>query len=259
VPDTAANAAAFGRPATHRGEQAAFPQVRLVGVAECGTHALLGAAMGPLARGETTLAREVLGVLGEGMVVLADRQFAAAWLWRQAAATGAQLVWRTKTNAVLPVLEALPDGSYLSQITAATDRRHGVRPTVVRVVEYTLGKDRGRQQQPGPYRLLTTILDPVQAPAAELAALYHQRWEFETALDELKTHQRGPGVVLRSRSPEGVAQEVWAMLGVHLAIRRLMHQAALDADVDPDRLSFVRSLRVVRRQVATTGQVAIPP
>jgi len=259
VPDTAANAAAFGRPATHRGEQAAFPQVRLVGVAECGTHALLGAAMGPLARGETTLAREVLGVLGEGMVVLADRQFAAAWLWRQAAATGAQLVWRTKTNAVLPVLEALPDGSYLSQITAATDRRHGVRPTVVRVVEYTLGKDRGRQQQPGPYRLLTTILDPVQAPAAELAALYHQRWEFETALDELKTHQRGPGVVLRSRSPQGVAQEVWAMLGVHLAIRRLMHQAALDADVDPDRLSFVRSLRVVRRQVATTGQVAIPP
>jgi hypothetical protein len=259
VPDTAANTAAFGRPATGRGEQTAFPQVRLVGVAECGTHALLGAAIGPLARGETTLAREVLGVLGEGMVVLADRQFAAAWLWRQAAATGAQLVWRTRSNAVLPVLEALPDGSYLSQITAATDRRHGVRPTVVRVVEYTLGKDRGRQQQPGPYRLLTTVLDPIQAPAAELAALYHQRWEFETALDELKTHQRGPGVVLRSRSPEGVAQEVWAMLGVHLAIRRLMHQAALDADVDPDRLSFVRSLRVVRRQVATTGQVAIPP
>src|SRR6266511_2766107 len=160
VPDTAAYTAAFGRPATGRGEQSAFPQVRLVGVAECGTQALLGAAIGPLARGETTLAREVLGVLGEGMLVLADRQFAAAWLWRQAAATGAQLVWRTRSNAVLPVLEALPDGSYLSQITAATDRRHGVRPTVVRVVEYTLGKDRGRQQQPGPYRLLTTVLDP---------------------------------------------------------------------------------------------------
>ena len=132
---------------------------------------------------------------------------------------------------------------------------------MVRVVEYRLGKDPGRLQQPGPYRLLTTILDPEQAPAAELAALYHKRWEFETALDELKTHQRGPKVVLRSRSPQGVEQEVWGMLLVHLAIRRLMHQAALDQDVDPDRLSFVRSLRIVRRQVTTTGQVsvAIPP
>jgi hypothetical protein len=160
---------------------------------------------------------------------------------------------------VLPVLELLPDGSYLSQISAATDRRHGVAPTVVRVVEYTLGKDPGRPAQPAPYRLLTTIGDPGQAPAADLAALYHQRWEFETTLDELKTHQRGPKVVLRSRSPEMVAQEVWGMLLVHHAIRRLMHQAALDHRVDPDRLSFVRSLRVVRRQVTTTGQAAIPP
>jgi hypothetical protein len=170
-------------------------------------------------------------------------------------------VWRTRTNAVLPVLEAFGDGSYRSQISAATDRRHGVPPTVVRVVEYRLGKDPGRPQQPAPYRLLTTIMDPTQAPAAELAGLYHQRWEFETALDELKTHQRGPKVVLRSRSPEGVEQEVWGMLLVHLAIRRLMHQAALDADIDPDRLSFVRSLRVVRRQVTATGQgsMALPP
>jgi len=129
---------------------------------------------------------------------------------------------------------------------------------VVRVVEYTLGKDPVRQQQPGPYRLLTTILDPDQAPAAELAALYHQRWEFETTLDELKTHQRGPGVVLRSRSPELVTQEVWGMLLVHHAIRVLMHQAALDGGVDPDRLSFVRSLRVIRRQT-TSGRAALSP
>jgi Transposase DDE domain len=174
------------------------------------------------------------------------------------AATGAALVWRTKTNAVLPVLQALPDGSYLSQIVAARDHRHRREPITVRVVEYTLGKDPGRPQRPAPYRLLTTILDPAQAPAAELAALYHQRWEFETALDELKTHQRGPGVVLRSRSPEGVEQEVWGMLLVHHAIRRLMHQAALDAELDPDRLSFIRSLRVVRRQL-TTGQAALSP
>jgi Insertion element 4 transposase N-terminal/Transposase DDE domain len=262
VADTPANDQAFGRPATHRGERAAFPQVRLVAVAECGTHAIIDAAMGPLANGETTLAAGLLGpdgALGEGTLLLADRQFVDATLWRRAAATGAQLLWRTRTNAVLAVLETFDDGSYLSQIAAATDRRHRVAPTMVRVVEYRLGKDPGRPAAPAPYRLLTTILDPRKAPAAELAALYHQRWEFETTLDELKTHQRGAKVVLRSRSPEMVAQEVWGMLLVHHAIRRLMHQAALDHQLDPDRLSFVRSLRVVRRQVTTTGQAALPP
>jgi hypothetical protein len=262
VADTPANHQAFGRPATHRGERTAFPQVRVVAVAECGTHAIVDAAMGPLAKGETTLAAGLLGpggALGEGTLLLADRQFVDANLWRQAATTGAQLLWRTRTNAVPAVLKTFDDGSYLSQIAAATDRRRGLAPTVVRVAEYTLGKDPGRHQQGAPYRLLTTILDPAKAPAAELAALYHQRWEFETTLDELKTHQRGPKVVLRSRSPEMVAQEVWGMLLVHHAIRRLMHQAALDHQLDPDRLSFVRSLRIVRRQVTTTGQAAIPP
>jgi hypothetical protein len=262
VADTPTNDHAFGRPKTHRGEQTAFPQVRLVAVAECGTHAIIDAAMGPLARGETTLAAGLLGddgALGPQVLLLADRQFVDATLWRQAADTGAQLLWRTRTNAVLPVLESFPDGSYLSQIRAATDRRQGIAPTLVRVVEYTLGKDPGRPAAPAPYRLLTTIPDPAKAPAPELAALYHQRWEFETTLDELKTHQRGPKVVLRSRSPEMVAQEVWGMLLVHHAIRTLMHQAALDHHLDPDRLSFVRSLRIVRRQVTTTGQAALPP
>jgi Insertion element 4 transposase N-terminal/Transposase DDE domain len=266
VADTPANQAAFGRPATHRGEQTAFPQVRVVGVAECGTHALLDATMGPLAQGETTLAAGLLGAdgaLGAGMLLLADRLFAGAELWRHAAATGAQLLWRTRSNAVLPVLEAFADGSYRSQITAATDRRHGVAPTVVRVVEYRLD-DPGRPKAKGQvYRLLTTILDPRKAPAAELAALYHERWEVEGLLDELKTQQRGAKVVLRSKTPAMVAQEVWAMLLVHRAIRTLMHQAALagqDGDgeaLDPDRLSFLRSLRVVRRQV--TGQAAFSP
>jgi hypothetical protein len=257
VPDTAANTAAFGRPATHRGEQTAFPQVRLVGLAECGTHALLAAAMGPLAQGETTLAPRLFAALRPGMLLLADRQFVSAQLWRQAAATGAALVWRTKTNAVLPVLETFADGSYRSQIRAATDRRQGIAPTPVRVIEYTLAGDRGRPQQAAPYRLLTTIDDPDLAPATELAALYQQRWEFEGLLDELKTHQRGPGVVLRSKSPDMVQQEVWGMLLVHLAIRRLMHQAAVAGELDPDRLSFTRSLRVVRRQV--TDQAALSP
>jgi len=261
VADTPANQAAFGRPATGRGEQSAYPQVRVVGVAECGTHAIIDAAMGPLADGETTLAAELLGrggAPGAGMLLLGDRPVTGAKLWRTAAAAGAELLWRTRSNAVLPVLEALADGSYLSQISAATDRRQRVAPTVVRVVEYTLG-DPGRPQAKGQtYRLLTTILDPTGAPAAELAALYHQRFQAEGLLDELKTHQRGPGVVLRSKTPQMVAQEIWAMLLVHRAIRTLMHQAALDGEtLDPDRLSFVRSLRVVRRQV--TGQAAFSP
>jgi hypothetical protein len=170
--------------------------------------------------------------------------------WRQ---------WWRVPSTVLPVIAALADGSYLSELVAARDHYHRRDPIRVRVVEYTLGTDRGRRAQPAPYRLVTSILDPTQAPAAELAALYHQRWEFETSLDELKTHQRGPGVVLRSKSPEMVVQEVWAMLLVHHAIRRLMHQAALEVDVDPDRLSFTRSLRIVRRQVTTAGQAAFPP
>jgi hypothetical protein len=151
----------------------------------------------------------------------------------------------------------LADGSYLSRIRAADDRRAKREPVTVRVVEYTL-RDPGRTVPAAPYRLLTTILDPTQAPAAELAALYHQRWEFETTLDELKTHQRGPGVVLRSKSPELVRQEVWGMLLVHHAIRVLMHQAALNGEVDPDRLSFTRSLRVIRRHTAS-GQAALSP
>jgi hypothetical protein len=264
VADTPANQQAFGRPKTHRGEQTAYPQVRVVGLAECGTHALLDAAMGPLAQGETTLTAGLLGAgsaLGAGMLLLADRLFTGAELWRQAQATGADLLWRTRSNAVLPVLETFPDGSYRSQIRAATDRRGGVAPTVVRVVEYRLG-DPGRPQAKGQtYRLLTTILDPELAPARELAALYHQRWEVEGLLAELKTHQRGPGVVLRSKTPQMVAQEVWAMLLVHRAVRTLMHQAALDSQdgeaLDPDRLSFTRALRMVRRQVS--GQAAFSP
>ncbi|WP_028808400.1 transposase, partial [Streptomyces canus] len=126
----------------------------------------------------------------------------------------------------------------------------------VRVIEYTLD-DPGRPVQSAPYRLITTILDHKAAPATELAALYNQRWEIETALDELKTHQRGPAEVLRSRSPDGVEQEVWAHLLVHHAIRQLMHIAAEGVDMDPDRLSFTRTLRLARRQVI--AQAAFSP
>jgi hypothetical protein len=150
VPDTPANAAAFGRPPSSRGEQAAFPQVRLLAVAECGTHAIIQATIGPFTSGEVTLAPQVFGVLAPGVLLLADRGFAGFDLWRQAAATGASLLWRTKTNAVLPVLQALADGSYLSELVAARDHRHRRDPIRVRVVEYTPGSDRGRRAQPAP-------------------------------------------------------------------------------------------------------------
>ena len=261
VADTPANAAAFGRPGTGRGQGVgAFPQVRLVGLAECGTHAITKVAIGPCTTGEVTLAPGVLEGLGSGMLALADRGLLGTELWRQAKATGAELVWRAKTGSTghaLPVDQELADGSWLSRLDAGGHRRRDPRgPIVVRVLDYTID-DPGRPGHRQRYRLVTSILDPAQAPAGELAALYHQRWELEGALDQLKTHQRGPRAILRSKTPEGVTQEVYAHLLVHYAIRALMHQAALDAQTDPDRLSFTRSLRIVRRQLI--AQAAFSP
>jgi hypothetical protein len=251
VPDTAENDAYFGRPGSGRGEgKGAFPQIRLVGVAECGTHAMFAAAIGPYNSPERTLATQVLAGLEPGMLLMADRGFTSYDLWQTAAATGAHLLWRATSVFSLPVLQELPDGSYLSHLIGK-DRK----PITVRVIEYTI--DDGRAPEDEHYRLITTLLDPDQAPATELAEQYAQRWEFETALDELKTHQRGAKVVLRSKSPDGVEQEVWGFLLVHWAIRELMHTAALDGDVDPDRVSFVRTLRLARRTV--TEQAAFSP
>jgi hypothetical protein len=237
----------------------AFPQVRLVGLAECGAHAITKVAVGPYTTGETTLAPQVVAGLGPGMLALADRGLLAVALWRQARSTGAALLWRAKTGTTghaLPADRLLADGSWRSRLDAGGHRRGDPRgPVTVRVLDDTIDDPRPGQQQA--YRLVTSILDPAQAPAAELAALYHQRWELEGALDELKTHQRGPRAVLRSKTPEGVEQEVDAHLLVHYAIRELLHQAAVDAQVDPDRLSFTRSLRIVRRQLI--AQAAFSP
>ncbi|MER7843368.1 IS4 family transposase, partial [Kitasatospora sp. NPDC096077] len=200
-----------------------------------------------------TLARRLFAHLREGMLLLADRGFYGFELWQAARASGADLLWRVRTNAALPVLRLLSDGSYLSTVHAEPDRRSRRNPVTVRVVEYTLA----RNGDATVYRLVTTVLDPQEAPAAELAALYAQRWEIETTLDEIKTHQRGPRLVLRSKYPWGVEQEIYGFLLVHHAIRRLMHQAALGEGLDPDRLSFTRSLRVVRRQVP--AQAALSP
>jgi hypothetical protein len=251
VADTPANEAEFGRPGSARGAGAgAFPQVRLVGVAECGTHALIDATLGSCATGETTLARDVLGRLGTGMLLLADRNFYGFDLWQRARGTGADLLWRTKANLILPVDERLDDGSYLSHLHQVVNYKRRPTEVAVRVVDYGLD-DPGRPQAEPRYRLLTTILDPARAPAEELAAVYAQRWEFESTLDEFKTHQRGPRVVLRSKMPDGVRQEIWGYLCVHHAIRWLMHSVAVEADTDPDRLSFTRTLRAARRSATS--------
>jgi hypothetical protein len=199
--------------------------------------------------GEIELAKQVLSesVLTEGTLILADRYFYGFELWNQARANGADLLWRVKKNMVLPRETQLPDGSYLSRIyPSQEDQRRKINGVIVRVIEYTL---EGIPDAEPLYRLMTTILDYEAAPAMELAAVYHERWEIETSFDELKTHLRGARIVLRSKTPDLVRQEFYGLLLAHFAIRSLMHEAALEADEDPDRISFIHSVRVVRRQI----------
>jgi len=254
VADERANEEAFGRPAASRGASA-FPQVRLVSLVENGTHVLFGSQMSGCRTGEVTLARSVLPALTEGMLCLADRGFFGYALYAQAQATGAELLWRLKRNLRLPCEERLADGSFLSTIyPSERDRRAGTSAITVRVIAYRLEGVAGAEPL---YRLATSILDPEAAPAAELAALYHERWEIETAFAELKTHLRGARIVLRSKTPELVRQELYGLLLAHFAIRTLMHEAALKGAEDPDRLSFLHAVRVVRRRLSTWH--AIPP
>jgi hypothetical protein len=254
VADTAENDKAFGRPGASRGSSA-YPKIRFVGLLENGTHVLWAARMDQYATDEITLAAAVVPALRKGMLCLADRFFPGYELWRKAARTGAKLLWRVRQNARLEVDQRLADGSYLSRIYPSTsDRRNRRKAIVVRVIEYRLKDVPGAEPV---YRLITTILDPKLAPAKELAALYHERWEIETTLDELKTHLRGAQIVLRSKTPELVRQEFYGLLMAHFAIRGLMHEAALEADEDPDRLSFLHAVRVVQRRMAR--YVAIPP
>jgi hypothetical protein len=254
VADEEANDKAFGRPGSSRGSSA-YPQFRFVSLVESGTHVLFGTRMSPYLTGENTLAKEVLGALDSGMLCLADRGFFGYEMWRQALATKAQLLWRIKKNAVLPCDKRLSDGSYLSRIyPSEKDKRNQTNAIRLRVIEYRL---EGVADAEPIYRLVTSMLDTEQGPAQELAALYHERWEIETALDELKTHLRGARIVLRSKTPDLVRQEFYGLLMAHFAVRALMHEAALSANEDPDRLSFIHAVRVVRRKLAAFN--AIPP
>jgi Insertion element 4 transposase N-terminal/Transposase DDE domain len=270
VPDSPANRAAFGLRAGSEGE-AAFPKVRVVTVSECGSHAPVLAALGGSAAGkgsgETSLARELYPRLEQGWLVLADRYFYCFGDWCAAAGTGADLLWRVKANTLLPVLQMLPDGSYRSvlirpgtvgrqreEITAAA-RRGDLNEAVaryVRVVEYDVPDRDGDGEL---IVLVTTITDARAAPAAALAQAYHQRWEHETGNAQLKTSMRGPGRVLRSRSPDLAEQEIWGYLLAHYALSALICTAATAAGIDPDRVRFRRTLRIARRAVGP----AFPP
>jgi hypothetical protein len=268
VPDTAANQEEFGVHEAGGGE-AAYPKARVVTVSECASHAPVLAVMGPArggkGSGEKSLARRLYPRLEEGWLLIADRNFFDWDAWRAAAGTGADLLWRVKSNIRLPVLELLPDGSYRSvliwpgatpkqreTLIAAARRGEGLDPDrarAVRVVEYEV-PDREGDGKDELIALVTTIADRRRAPAAVLAATYHERWEHETGNAQLKTYLRGPGRVLRSGSPDMVRQELWGYLLTHYAISALICTAAASAGIDPDRVKFKRAVRVIRRRVA---------
>jgi hypothetical protein len=266
VPDTPANLAEFGKP--QRGPRHPFPQVHAVGLGECGTHAVVATELGTIYDGERTLAQALLGFVEPDMLITADRGYYAYDLWQQFMVTGAALLWRVTANMKLPVLDMLPDGSYLSEINGKTTRRSAFRIPLsavsdprdathipVRVIEYTVSGGDGTES--GTFRLITTILDPHDADALELAMAYQQRWEYEISLKEIETQLLPSGQGLRSKNPELVRQEWWGLLLAHYAIRELIVDAADSAGIDPDRISFGRTLNIVRRQAM--NQAAFSP
>jgi hypothetical protein len=259
APDSEANAAYFGY-AGKKG-RSAFPFVRMTALAECGTHAIVAAEIARDGEGEETLARRILssGAVDADMLVMADSGLYSYTNFKMVIDAGADALFRVGANVGLPVLEWLPDGSYLSYIADSAEKaknsyrlRHGLAKITdlpgiyVRAVDYEI-TDRGDGEEM--ITQVTNITDPGEIPAVELAAAYHERWEVELVFDELKVHQRGQGMILRSRKPELVEQEIWGLLLTHYGIRSLMREAADQADLDPDRMSFIRALRVTRRQV----------
>jgi hypothetical protein len=270
APDTEGNAAAFGYAGSGP-TRSAFPKVRVVTLSECGSHAVVDAEIGGIAgkgSGEQALARRLYRRLEPDWLVIGDRNFYNWADWCAAADTGAQLLWRVKADLRLPVLQLLPDGSYRSVLIDPTIRgkartrlieaaRAGQDLTPaqarhVRVVEYQV-PDRNGDGKGELIALVTTLTDPVAAPAAALAEAYHQRWEHETGNNQLKTYLRGPGRVLRSKSPDMVRQEIYGYLLTHHAISALVCRAATEADIDPDRVKFKRTVRIIRRRVTDTA------
>jgi Insertion element 4 transposase N-terminal/Transposase DDE domain len=255
LPDEADNEAYFGRPGSRTGI-AGYPQALCAVLVECTTHAILGANVGPYRASEWAVCQPLLASLRMGMLCMADRGFSGYEHWSQAQATGAQLLWRCAANRVLPRHKELPDGSYLSAImpTGVSKAQAQERAIVVRVIEYALP---GLAESEPRYRLLTTLLDPAQAAALELAALYHQRWQVEQVFDELKTHLLQSRRVLRSKTAELVRQEFYGWVLAHYAVRWLLHQGASRHRIPPENLSFASHVQLLRREQAPSG--AFPP
>jgi hypothetical protein len=253
IPDESDNRAVYKGPTTFN-DASPFPQIRFVCLAEIGTRVLFAAKMAGYHIGEVTLAHDVIKSLQPDMLCLADRGFFSYALWKEAREMGADLLWRVRADIRLPVEKVLPDGSYLSFMSTYRSKRDKESPIPVRVVEYCIAGIDGNEN--AVYRLATSLLDPIHAPAEELARLYQQRWEIETAFDELKTHLRGARICLRSKTPELVEQEFYGLMLAHFTVRGLMHEASLKADVDPDDLSFTHSLRVIRRKLPLVSGIS---
>ena len=277
APDTKENAAAFGFAGAGADEQdrPAYPKARVVSISECASHVVADVAMGGVAgkgTGEQSLARTLYPRLEEDWLLIADRNFFNWADWCVAADSGAALLWRVKADLTLPVLELLPDGSYSSVLVNPKIRGKARRQLIeaaragkdldedqaryVRVIEYEV-PDRDGDGKGEVIALVTTITQMTAAPAPLLAEAYHQRWEHETGNAQLKTHLRGPGRVLRSKSPDMVRQEIYGYLLTHYAISALICRAATEAGIDPDRVKFKRTVRIVRGRAA--GPAAFPP
>ena len=244
VPDSSQNRDYFGKQNSSRGEMA-FPQLRFVALCECGPHAIHSVAIGKYHQGESTLAKSLIKNLMPGMLCLADRLFFSFHFWKEASASGADLLWRVRNNSVLPREEILSDGSYLSTIYSSTkDRRHKINGIKVRIIEYQASK-----QKENAYVLMTTLLDEKTFTARELAKLYPQRWEVELMFDEMKTHLKDGKTLLRSQSPEMILQELYGLLLAYRAVRTMMNTAAQRPQIDSDRLSFTESFNIIRRKL----------
>jgi len=244
VPDTTENERAFDRPGSGR-SPGAFPQVRVLSLCEAGTHLLWRSLIKPCCCGEVPMAHYLARFLEENMLLLWDRGFLSYALLREVRQRGTHLLARVKKNLVFKPLRRLRDGSYLAKIYPSPRHRdRDEEGIVVRIIEYTFD-DPGRPGSGEKHRLLTTLLDAGRHPAKRLIVLYHERWEEELTIDELKTHQR-ERPVLRSETPSGVVQEIYGLLLGHYVIRKLMCEAAVVADCAPRELSFVNTLKILR-------------
>jgi hypothetical protein len=257
VADEVANRKSFGVPGTQQG-RTGYPQLRFTGLVENGTHLLFGVTLGGYADSEVSLAHQTVQQLQPGMLCLADRGLSGYPLWSEAQKTGAHLLWRVTKNRRLPVRERLCDGSYLSEIEPAKATRKSMSDPfapalTVRVIDYRLP---GLPQAEPIYRLITTLLNPDEAPALELAALYQSRWTIESTFAEMKTTLKGASVVLRSKTPELVRQEFWGLVLAHYVVRKLMLEAALARTRSPDQLSFKHALTLIRRKLPASGSLS---